>query len=75
MAWSEDIKNKTRECAGDGAMLKSDKFEFGFYVSAANGGVKILGVKKGCMYPVPSDEVIATFSDIEAMIDAGWVID
>ena len=42
MAWSESIKNKTRESAG---------------------------------FPVPNGQVIATFTDIEAMIDAGWGID
>lgn len=74
MAWSESIKNKTRECAGDGAMLKNDKWDFGFYSSDGNG-VKIIGVKSDGGFPIPSGEVIARFSDIEAMIDAGWVID
>lgn len=74
MAWSESIKNKTRECAGDGAMLKNDKMDFGFYSSDGNG-VKIIGVKSSSGFPIPSGEVIATFKDIEAMIDAGWVID
>ncbi len=72
--WSEEIKNKTRECAGDGAMLKNLKGEFGFYASDKNG-IKILGVKEGEYFPIPSKEVIATFSDIEKMIDSGWVID
>lgn len=27
MAWSESIKNKTRECAGDGAMLKNENWK------------------------------------------------
>lgn len=75
MAWSENIKNQTREYAGDGAMLKSDKFEFGFYTTNAKGGINILGVETKNYMPVPTKEVIATFSDIEEMIDAGWVID
>lgn len=74
MAWSEAIKNKTRECAGDGAMLKNDKWDYGFYSSDGNG-VKIIGVNDSAGFPVPSGQVIATFTDIEAMIDAGWVID
>ena len=74
MAWSESIKNKTRECAGDGAMLKNEKWKFGFYSSDKNG-IKIIGVKSSAGFPIPSGEIIARFSDIEAMIDAGWVID
>lgn len=74
MAWSESIKNKTRECVGDGAMVKNEHWKFGFYSSDGNG-VRIIGVKSGLGFPVPSGEVIATFSDREAMIDAGWVID
>lgn len=74
MAWSESIKNKTRECAGDGAMLKNDKWNFGFY-STDKDGIKIMGVNSTYGFPVPNDTVIARFSDIEAMIDAGWVID
>lgn len=74
MAWSESIKNKTRECIGDGAMVKNEKWDFGFYSSDGNG-VKIIGVKKGSIIPLPSGEVVATFSDVEAMIEAGWVID
>lgn len=74
MAWSEAIKNKTRECAKDGAMLKNEKWDFGFYSSDENG-IKIFGVKDNSVFPLPSDEIIATFSDIEKMLDAGWVID
>lgn len=74
MAWSESIKNKTHECAGDGAMLKNENWDFGFYASDGNG-VKIIGVKSSAVFPIPSGEVIARFPDIEAMIEAGWVID
>ena len=74
MGWSEATKDKTRECAGDGAMMKNENWDSGFFSSDGNG-VKIIGVKEGLSYPVPSGEVIARFPDIEAMIDAGWVID
>ena len=74
MAWSESIKNKTREYVGDGAMLKNENWDFGFYSSDGNG-VKIIGVDSSAGFPIPSGEVIARFSDIEAMIEAGWVID
>lgn len=75
MAWSETLKNTTRRCAGDGAMLKSDKGDFGFYTTNSAGGINIIGVEMKNYMPVPTKEIIATFSDIEAMIDAGWVID
>lgn len=74
MAWSKEIKDKTRECVGDGAMLKNEHWDFGFFASDGNG-VKIFGVKEGSGFPLPSDDIIASFKDIEAMIDAGWVID
>ena len=73
-SWSEKIKNLTREKAGDGAMLKSLENEYGFFSTDGNG-IKILGVKSNMGFPLPSDEVIARYADIEAMIDAGWVID
>lgn len=72
--WSEEIKNKTRECIGNGAMVKSNKGESGFFVSGQNE-IKILGVKTEGYIPIPTREVIATFPDIEKMIEAGWVID
>ena len=74
MGWSKEIKEKTRKNAGDGAMLKNEQADFGFYCSCEDG-IKILGIKTGSILPMPSDEVIATFKDINAMIDAGWVID
>ncbi len=74
MAWSESIKNKTRKYAGDGAMLKNEKWDFGFYSSDGNI-IKIIGVNEDGNIPIPNGHVIATFTDIEAMIDAGWVID
>lgn len=73
--WSEGLINKTREIAGDGCMLKSLKGEFGFYFSTPGGNIEIRGVESKNFFPVPAKEVIATFSDIEEMIAAGWVID
>ena len=73
--WSENLINKTREIAGDGCMLKSNKGQFGFYFSKGNGAIEIHGVETKNFFPVPSKEVIATFSDIEEMIAAGWVVD
>ncbi len=73
--WSEGLIKKTREIAGDGCMLKSLKGEYGFYFSTGNGNIEIRGVNDKNYFPVPTKEVIATFSDIEDLIAAGWVID
>ena len=74
MAWSEYKKNETRENIGPGAMVKSERGEYGFFCDSA-AGIKILGVQPSKFLPVPSDEIVATFADIEEMIAAGWVID
>ena len=73
--WSEGLINKTREMAGDGCMLKSLNHEYGFYFSTGKGSIEIRGVDDSSFMPAPTKEVIATFSDIEEMISAGWVID
>ncbi|SFI44314.1 hypothetical protein SAMN04487775_101407 [Treponema bryantii] len=54
-AWSEELKNTTREIAGNGCMLQS--------------------IDGSGWMPLPIEEVIATFSNLEAMIEAGWVVD
>jgi len=73
--WSEGLIKKTRETAGDGCMLKNLNREYGFYFSKGNGSIEIRGVDSKNFFPVPTKEVIATFSDIEEMIKAAWVID
>ena len=73
--WSEGLIKKTREIAGDGCMLKSLKGEYGFYFSTGKGSIEIRGVDDSSFMPAPTKEVIATFSDIEDLIAAGWVID
>ena len=73
--WSEGLINKTREMTGDGCMLKSLNHEYGFYFSTEKGSIEIHGVDDSSFMPAPTKEVIATFSDIEEMIAAGWVID
>lgn len=73
--WSKELINKTREIAGDGCMLKSLKGEYGFYFSTGNGNIEIRSVNEKNFFPVPTKEVIATFSDIEDLIAAGWVVD
>ena len=56
-------------------MLKSLKGEYGFYFSTGKGSIEIRGVDDSSFMPAPTKEVIATFSDIEDLIAAGWVID
>ena len=73
--WSEGLINKTREMAGDGCMLKNHNREHGFYFSTPGGNIEIRGISEKTTFPVPTKEVIATFSDIEEMIAADWVVD
>lgn len=74
MAWSEEMKNKTRENIGLGAMVKNGRGKYGFFC-ASDAGIKILGVQPSEFLAIPSDEIIGTFADVEEMIAAGWVID
>lgn len=74
MAWSEEKKNETREKIGPGAMVKNGRGQYGFFC-ASDAGIKILGVQPSGFLAVPSDEIVATFTDVEEMIAAGWVID
>ncbi len=74
MAWSEEKKNETREEIGPGAMVKDGRGQYGFFC-ASDAGIKILGVQPSGFLAVPSDEIVATFDDVEEMIAAGWVID
>ena len=74
MAWSEEKKNETRENIGPGAMVKNEERKYGFFCSS-DAGIKILGVQPSGFLAIPSDEIIGTFTDVEEMIAAGWVID
>ena len=74
-SWSEELINTTREIAGDGCMLQSLDGKYGFYVSAGNGSIEIHGIDGSGGMPLPTEEVIATFSNLDAMIEAGWVVD
>ena len=73
--WSEELKNTTREMAGTGCMLQCIDGRSGIYVSAGNGSIEIHGIEGSGFMPLPTEEVIATFSKLEAMIEAGWVVD
>lgn len=74
MAWSEEKKNETRENIGPGAMVKNGRGQYGFFC-VSDAGIKILGVQPSGFLAIPSDEIVATFTGVEEMIAAGWVID
>ena len=73
--WSEELKNTTREIAGNGCMLQSIDGKSGIYVSAGNGSIEIHGIDGSGWMPLTTEAVIATFSNLEALIEAGWVVD
>ena len=71
--WSKELKDLTRKSAGPGAMVKSLGGDFGF-ISSLNP-ISIVGVKSGSGMPLPSENEIARFADVEEMLEAGWAID
>lgn len=75
MAWSKELQNRTRYDIFPGAIVKDDHWNFGAYFPEADGSITLNGVETKNYMPVPTNEVIATFKNKEAMIAAGWVID
>lgn len=77
--WSKELKDLTRRNVGSGAALKSWDGGFGVFGASLKGEVYVYGLdeeKSGELhFPIASDEVIATFANVDAMIEAGWVID
>ncbi len=73
--WSDNLKNLTRKEAYPGAMMKCLDGRDGMMSARSENGIKIVGVKVENYFPVPTDEVIAEYKDIEEMINAGWAID
>ncbi len=73
--WSDELIERTKSEAYPGTMMKSLDWNFGMMSKRDSGGIKIVGLKKEYNFPVPSDEVIAEFANIDEMIKAGWVID
>lgn len=72
--WSKGLQETTRQEVYTGAVMKSDKGDFGIFVRDTDK-VVIKGIVSGQSFPVASDETIATFPSVEKMIEAGWVID
>ncbi len=75
--WSENLKNITREQAYPGAMMKNLKGEFGMIKMRTDSKIIIVETKldSKISWPMPTNNEIACFNDIEEMIKAGWVID
>ncbi len=73
--WSKATEKLTREQAYPGAMMKSFDGKYGMMSARSESGITIVGVKIEKYMPVPTDEVVAKFSSIDEMIQAGWAID
>ncbi len=73
--WSDNLKNLTRKEAYPGAMMKNLDGGEGMISARSEKGITIVGVKYGEYFPVPTDEVIGEYKDVEDMINAGWAID
>jgi hypothetical protein len=72
--WSEELKEKSRGQMFAGAVVKNEAHDFGIVMALAPK-VVIHGTQEGSFMPLPSDEVIATFDNVNQMVDAGWVLD
>lgn len=73
--WSKQLQDTTRNLASAGVFVKNDKFDFGFIRTCSDSKVVIVNVKSEKYKPMPTDEVIAEFNNVEEMIKAGWVVD
>lgn len=72
--WSKELQGKTRHEVFPGAVMKNENHTYGIYFEE-NGSVVIKGVIESGLMPMPNDKIVANFSSIIEMIDAGWVID
>ena len=72
--WSEELKKKSREQMYTGAIVKNEARDFGMVMEMVPK-VVIYGIQSGIIMPLPTDEVIATFDNVNQMVDAGWVLD
>ena len=54
--------------------MKNENHNYGIYFEEGDK-VVIKGIMKGGFMPIPNDKIIAAFSSIIEMIDAGWAID
>ena len=72
--WSEELKEKSRRLMYAGAIVKNEARDFGMVIEMVPK-VVIYGIQSGIIMPLPTDEVLATFDNVNQMVDAGWVLD
>ena len=72
--WSKELQEKTRHEVFPGAVMKNENHNYGIYFEE-DGSVVIKGISEGGFMPMPNDKIVATFSSVTEMMDAGWVID
>ena len=72
--WSEELKETTRKELYLGAVVKNEEHEYGL-VMHKEPKVVIYGIQSSGVIPLPSTDVLATFDSVDAMVDAGWVLD
>ena len=73
--WSEKLIEQTKEKAWPGAMMKKTGGKHGMMSCREADEIKIVAIEFKDYMPFPTDEVIASYKDIDAMIADGWVID
>ncbi len=73
--WSEELKETTRKELYLGAVVKNEEHEYGL-VMRKEPQIVIHGIQSGSgAIPLPTADVLATFDNVDQMIDAGWVLD
>ena len=72
--WSEELKETTRKEIFLGAVVKNEDHEYGL-VMRKEPKVVIYGIQSRGVIPLPSADVLAIFDSVDAMVDAGWVLD
>ena len=72
--WSKELQEKTRHEVFPGTVLKNENHNYGIYFEEG-GSVVIKGIIESGFMPMPNDKIIAAFTSVIEMIDAGWVID
>lgn len=75
MAWSKELKDRTKNTIFPGAIVKDEQWNFGVYFPESDGSIILRGVDSSNHIPVSTDEIIAVYENKEAMIAAGWVMD
>ncbi len=75
MAWSKELQERTRNDIFPGAIVKNEKWNFGSYFPESDGSITLKAVKTQNYVPVPTDEIVATYENLNAMLKAGWVLD